>query len=250
MVSTGMATVSDASDHLLINGKQGGVCGFQGPLATVLPRKPKIRGGAKLGGRRHGGTEAHLLGPPDTACGLLGWAFVVGRIFCPRTDAEGKRRHRRERQVRRGYFSRMFDSILAAVALPGALVVLLTIAAAVIRAQDVRRRDAVRRFSRQQRREGMARAGGQCEMETGLGAVVFGPLSTGTTFTRGPKVDPPPSRTSLPPAPDATGRKGPGFRRRASRKDWNDDGGTTSCPAHPSVSANGSRSPDRRARGW
>ena len=32
--------------------------------------------------------------------------------------------------------------------------------------QDVRRRDPVRRFTRQQRREGMARAGGQCETET------------------------------------------------------------------------------------
>lgn len=39
------------------------------------------------------------------------------------------------------------------------------IAAAVIQAQDNRRRDAVCRFSRNQRREGMARAGGQCQME-------------------------------------------------------------------------------------
>ena len=60
------------------------------------------------------------------------------------------------------------DSVLAAVALPGLLIVVLFIVAAVIHGRDVRRRDPVRRFSRQQRREGMARAGGQCEMESGL----------------------------------------------------------------------------------
>jgi 5-methylcytosine-specific restriction endonuclease McrA len=38
----------------------------------------------------------------------------------------------------------------------------------IIRSRDVRRRDPVRRFTRQQRREGMARAGGQCEMEAGF----------------------------------------------------------------------------------
>lgn len=62
----------------------------------------------------------------------------------------------------------MFDGVLAAIALPGLFVVVLVIVAVVIRAQDVRRRDPARRFSRQQRREGMARAGGQCEMESGL----------------------------------------------------------------------------------
>jgi 5-methylcytosine-specific restriction endonuclease McrA len=62
----------------------------------------------------------------------------------------------------------MVDGVLAAVAVPGLLVVVLTIVAAVIRARDIKRRDPVRRFSRQQRREGMARAGGQCEMESGL----------------------------------------------------------------------------------
>ncbi len=62
-----------------------------------------------------------------------------------------------------GVFRGMLDGVLAAVALPGMFVLTLTFAAAVFRAQDVRRRDTVRRFSRQQRRGGMARAGGQCE---------------------------------------------------------------------------------------
>jgi 5-methylcytosine-specific restriction endonuclease McrA len=44
----------------------------------------------------------------------------------------------------------------------------LTIVAAVAVGRDVRRRDPVRRFTRQQRREGMARAAGQCEMEAGF----------------------------------------------------------------------------------
>ncbi|WHP60411.1 HNH endonuclease signature motif containing protein [Arthrobacter sp. KFRI-F3372] len=63
----------------------------------------------------------------------------------------------------------MVDDVIAAVTLPGAIAVVLVIAAAVINARDVRRRDPVRRFTRQQRRAGMARAGGVCEMETGFG---------------------------------------------------------------------------------
>jgi hypothetical protein len=62
-------------------------------------------------------------------------------------------------------FTGMFDGVLAAVALPGVLAVVLTMIVAIIRGQDVKRRDPVRRFSRQQRREGMSRAEGQCEME-------------------------------------------------------------------------------------
>lgn len=62
----------------------------------------------------------------------------------------------------------MVDALIAAVTLPGAFAVVLIIVAAVINARDVRRRDPARRFTRQQRREGMARAGGQCEMEAGF----------------------------------------------------------------------------------
>jgi hypothetical protein len=56
----------------------------------------------------------------------------------------------------------MVDDVIAAVTLPGAAAVVLIIAAAVINARDVRRRDPVRRFTRQQRRAGMAPAGGVC----------------------------------------------------------------------------------------
>lgn len=62
----------------------------------------------------------------------------------------------------------MFDAVLAAVVVPGSFAVILAIAAAIITDRDVRRRDPVRRFSRQQRRDGMARAGGRCEMEAGF----------------------------------------------------------------------------------
>lgn len=79
-------------------------------------------------------------------------------------------------------FTGMFDVVLAAVALPGILAVVLTIVAAVIRTRDVRRRDPVRRFSRQQRREGMARADGQCEMETGFRRRCSRPAEHGDHF--------------------------------------------------------------------
>lgn len=59
----------------------------------------------------------------------------------------------------------MFDGVLAAVILPGMFVLALSIIAAIMGARDVRRRDPIRRFNGQQRRQGMARAQGKCEME-------------------------------------------------------------------------------------
>ena len=68
-----------------------------------------------------------------------------------------------------GVLRALVDRVITAVTLPGVIAVVLTTAAAVINAQDVRRRDPVRRFTCQQRREGMVRAGGVCEMEAGFG---------------------------------------------------------------------------------
>ncbi|ABK02410.1 HNH endonuclease [Arthrobacter sp. FB24] len=76
----------------------------------------------------------------------------------------------------------MFDDVLAAVMAPGAFVVVLTITAAIIGARDVRRRDPVRRFTRPQRRDGMARAEGQCEMEVGLRRRCSRPAEHGDHF--------------------------------------------------------------------
>ncbi|WP_235436706.1 HNH endonuclease [Pseudarthrobacter siccitolerans] len=76
----------------------------------------------------------------------------------------------------------LVDSVVAAAALPGVAVVVLGIVGAVISARDVRRRDPVRRFTRQQRREGMARAGGQCEMESGFGRRCGRPAEHGDHF--------------------------------------------------------------------
>ena len=74
------------------------------------------------------------------------------------------------------------DSVLAAVAVPGLFTIVLLIVAVVIHGRDVRRRDPVRRFSRQQRREGMARAGGQCEMEAGFRRRCSRPAEHGDHF--------------------------------------------------------------------
>jgi hypothetical protein len=79
-------------------------------------------------------------------------------------------------------FTGMFDGVLAAVALPGLLAIVLTITAAVIKARDVRRRDPVRGFTRQQRRKGMARAEGQCEMEAGFRRRCSRPAEHGDHF--------------------------------------------------------------------
>jgi hypothetical protein len=76
----------------------------------------------------------------------------------------------------------LVDDVVAAVTLPGLVVVVLVMVAAVISARDVRRRDPVRRFTRQQRREGMARAGGQCEMEAGFRRRCSRPAEHGDHF--------------------------------------------------------------------
>jgi 5-methylcytosine-specific restriction endonuclease McrA len=81
-----------------------------------------------------------------------------------------------------GVLRSFVDSVLAAAALPGLLILVLIIVAIVIHARDVRRRDPVRRFSRQQRREGIARAGAQCEMEAGLGRRCSRPAEHGDHF--------------------------------------------------------------------
>jgi len=79
-------------------------------------------------------------------------------------------------------FRGMFDTVLAAVIAPGTCAVILAIVAAFIGARDVRRRDPVRRFTRQQRRNGMARADGQCEMEVGFRRRCSRPAEHGDHF--------------------------------------------------------------------
>ncbi|MFF1254637.1 HNH endonuclease [Pseudarthrobacter sp. NPDC058329] len=81
-----------------------------------------------------------------------------------------------------GVLSGMVENVVATVALPGVAAVVLGIAAAVITGRDVRRRDPVRRFTRQQRREGIARSGGQCEMEAGFGRRCSRPAEHGDHF--------------------------------------------------------------------
>lgn len=76
----------------------------------------------------------------------------------------------------------MVVRVLAAVTVPGLFLVILTIVGVVIRARDMKRRDRVRRFSPPQRREGMTRAGGQCEMESGLRRRCSRPAEHGDHF--------------------------------------------------------------------
>ncbi|WP_045730221.1 HNH endonuclease [Pseudarthrobacter chlorophenolicus] len=80
----------------------------------------------------------------------------------------------------------VFQGILgragSAAVLPGAAAAVLAVAAAVITSRDVRRRDPVRRFTSEQRREGMARAGGLCELEAGFGRRCSRPAEHGDHF--------------------------------------------------------------------
>ena len=76
----------------------------------------------------------------------------------------------------------MFDGVLAAVTALGLVIVALIFTWLIMRSRDLRRRDPVRRFSRQQRGEGMARAGGQCEMEAGFRRRCSRPAEHGDHF--------------------------------------------------------------------
>jgi hypothetical protein len=64
------------------------------------------------------------------------------------------------------------------------VVVLLAIgvAARIRRSRDLRRRDPLRKFTKEQRREGLARAGGQCELEVGRDRRCPNPATTGDHF--------------------------------------------------------------------
>jgi 5-methylcytosine-specific restriction endonuclease McrA len=79
-------------------------------------------------------------------------------------------------------FRGMLDRVLAAAALPGVCLLVLVIVAAVVHVRDVRRRDPVRRLTRQQRRDGMARAAGRCEVESGFRRRCSRPAEHGDHF--------------------------------------------------------------------
>ncbi|MHC6231729.1 HNH endonuclease [Arthrobacter sp. MMS24-T111] len=79
-------------------------------------------------------------------------------------------------------FQGILGRVGSAAVLPGAAAAVLAIVAAVMTSRDVRRRDPVRRFTRQQRREGMARAGGLCELEAGFGRRCGRPAEHGDHF--------------------------------------------------------------------
>lgn len=79
-------------------------------------------------------------------------------------------------------FQGILGRVGSAAVLPGVAAAVLAIVAAVMTSRDVRRRDPVRRFTRQQRREGMARAGGLCELEAGFGRRCGRPAEHGDHF--------------------------------------------------------------------
>jgi hypothetical protein len=68
-----------------------------------------------------------------------------------------------------GVFQSLAGGFLQAIAVPAGSMIVLIAAAASIHARDIRRRDPIRRFSPQQRRTGMTRANGQCELESAFG---------------------------------------------------------------------------------
>ena len=111
---------------------------------------------------------------------LTVWIFT-GAIFTLLANSRKPAAGQRATTVT-AIFSQMFDGILAAVAFPGVLIVVLIVTVLVIQGRDFRRRDPVRRFTGQQRREGMARAGGQCEMEAGLRRRCARPAEHGDHF--------------------------------------------------------------------
>lgn len=63
----------------------------------------------------------------------------------------------------------VFGGLWIAIGMPAAFIVMLLVVAIMLRTSDVRRRDPQRRFTPYRRREGMLRAGGICELDSGYG---------------------------------------------------------------------------------
>ncbi|TLM86026.1 HNH endonuclease [Pseudarthrobacter sp. NamE5] len=110
---------------------------------------------------------------------MVVWLFASAFLaLMPKADVSAAARPSSVAEVLRG----LVDNVVAAATLPAVFTVLVIIIAAITVARDVRRRDPVRRFTRQQRREGMARAGGQCEMEAGFRRRCSRPAEHGDHF--------------------------------------------------------------------
>lgn len=143
-----------------------------------------------------------------------------------------------------GVLRSLFDGVVAAVTVPGVAAVVLGITAAIISSRDLRRRDPVRRFTRQQRREGMARAGGLCELEAGFGRRCGRPAEHGDHFYPWSKGGSTSLRNFVAACARCNRANVPGSRLRASSGGWNDDGVSTCRRRPPSAWANGSRCPE------
>ncbi|MFJ6077059.1 HNH endonuclease [Pseudarthrobacter sp. NPDC092419] len=109
---------------------------------------------------------------------MLWLAFSVMTALMPKAAPVAGPAPTTPAEVLRG----LVDGVVAVAVLPGLVIVVLGIVAAVVTAGDVRRRDPVRRFTRQQRREGMSRAGGLCELESGFGRRCARPAEHGDHF--------------------------------------------------------------------
>ncbi|WP_426006354.1 HNH endonuclease [Paenarthrobacter sp. NyZ202] len=81
-----------------------------------------------------------------------------------------------------GLLESLGGAFLQAIAVPAGCMIVLVAAASTIQARDIRRRDPIRRFSRQQRRTGMARANGQCELESAFGGRCSRPAEHGDHY--------------------------------------------------------------------
>ena len=111
---------------------------------------------------------------------LVVWLFAAAILSLVERFGNGSASPRPTSAI--AVFTEMLDGVLAAIWLPGFLAVVMIITAAITRGRDVRRRDPIRRFTRQQRRDGMSRADGQCEMEAGFRRRCTSPAEHGDHF--------------------------------------------------------------------
>lgn len=109
---------------------------------------------------------------------MLWLAFSVMTALMPKAPSAASAGPSSAAEVLHG----LADSAIAAATLPGLAVVVLGILGAAMNRRDIRRRDPERRFTRQQRRDGMARAGGRCELESGFGRRCNRPAEHGDHF--------------------------------------------------------------------
>ena len=219
------------------------------PAGSICASGLTWAGHVSLWGDQNAGTEAHLLDRHSLRLAMTGLTLWIGAgiILALMPKAPNLAGGQRATTVK-AVFRQMFDGVLAAVALPGVLVVVLTATAAASRpgTSDAGTPSAVSPGNSAVKEWPVPAASARWRRDSAVAVPVR--RSTATISTPGPRAAPRACRTSSPRAAGATGRRGAGPVALHSRKDWNNGGSLTFRLGRTRWSANAASCPKDRSR--